>query len=146
MTSTSKKITPLDEEVNWDSSENEETSQNLSNSHSESEADSEAEPEAITESSILKRIDCRVEITYLKLTDDKAARTYITGLNLFIKDPMEENSVIKSIQKKLSTGYYKKINEDHSYYHGFNGDYKTRIQSLLINLYNIPKDKIIIKG
>ena len=142
----------IPKEVNWDSSdedENNEDTSNINNYESDSESDSENEEDIKEENkhtSILKQIDCKVDIFYLKIEGDRKARTYISGLQTFIKDPNEENKIAKSIQKTLSTGYYKRINEDQSYHHGFNGDYKLRIKNLLITLYNIPKDKIFIKG
>jgi hypothetical protein len=141
----------IPEEVNWDSSdedENNEDTSNINNSESDSESDSDIEDtkEKNKSDSILKQIDCKVDIFYLKIEGDRKARTYISGLQTFIKDPHEEKKIAKSIQKNLSTGYYKRINEDQSYHHGFNGDYKLRIKNLLITLYNIPKDKIFIKG
>jgi hypothetical protein len=143
---------PITEEVNWDSSsEEDETSYDTEDTEDTEVTDvstSEEKPEVEEHNpqSILKHIDSRVEIYYLKLEGDKAARTYINGLQLFIKEANEEKNIIKSIQKNLSTGYYKRINQDQTYHHGFNGDYKLRIQKLLITNYNIPKDKIFIKG
>jgi hypothetical protein len=139
---------PTPKEVNWDSSDDDNDNDDDANTNTTTETDSENEEDQKENKSktILKQIDCKVDIFYLKIEGDRKARTYISGLQTFIKDPNEETKIVKSIQKTLSTGYYKRINEDHSYHHGFNGDYKLRIKNLLITLYNIPKDKIFIKG
>ena len=90
-----------------------------------------------TSSDILTDIDKKIVIKYLK--DDRAHRTHIIGLNLFFEDEKEEKQIAKSIQKKLSTGYYYHSDKNS---HSYNGDHRIKINNILIKDYNLPKEKI----
>jgi len=87
----------------------------------------------------LQNIDKLITLRYIK--DGKAARTYIDGLEYFVSDISNISKIVKEIQKKLSTGYFKDKETNN---HGFNGDHKLKIEKLLVNTYSIPKNKIKI--
>ncbi len=91
---------------------------------------------------ILNLIDRRVKLRFMK--DKKASRTYIEGLEKFFDDE-KIKTLTKVIQKKLSTGYTVKTDENNIVVgHGYNGDHKERIKKFLVDDYNIPEDKIIM--
>ena len=87
----------------------------------------------------LRQIDKLITLRYIR--DGKASRTYLDGLEFFFTNEEELNKLIKDIQKKLSTGYFKNKENNN---HGFNGDHRLKISRLLINTYKIAKEKIKI--
>jgi translation initiation factor 1 (eIF-1/SUI1) len=91
---------------------------------------------------LLNLIDRRIKLRFIK--EKKASRTYIEGLDKFFEiDKIK--TMVKTIQKKLSTGYNSNSDEDGNIIsHGFNGDHKERIKKFLVEDYKIPEDKIII--
>lgn len=116
----------------------------FSNNHSDDSSDGEnsdddnvVNNQQINDNNNLQNIDKNVTIRYIK--EGKAARTYIDGLEYFVTDLNDINIIVKDIQKKLSTGYFKNKETNN---HGFNGEHKLKIEKILINSYNIPKNKI----
>ena len=91
---------------------------------------------------ILNLIDRRIKLRFMK--EKRASRTYIEGLEKFF-DEEKIKIMTKVIQKKLSTGYTTKSDENNIVLgHGYNGDHKERIKKYLVEDYNIPDDKIIM--
>ena len=91
---------------------------------------------------ILNLIDRRIKLRFMK--EKRASRTYIEGLEKFF-DEEKIKIMTKVIQKKLSTGYTTKSDENNIVLgHGYNGDHKERIKKYLVEDYNIPADKIIM--
>ena len=122
--------------------------ENSSNEESEQESDesidSENSDENISEKKqqnnnidSLQNLNKLITLRYIK--DGKASRTYIDGLELFFDNDNTLNKLLKDIQKRLSTGYFKNKETNN---HGFNGDHRLNISKLLTNNYDIPKNKI----
>ena len=119
----------------------EELKQNKNKDSSDSENNSDSEENSKENNNdknidTLKNLNKLITLRYIK--DGKASRTYIVGLEDFFTEE-ELNKLIKDIQKKLSTGYFKNKETNN---HGFNGDHRLIISKLLINNYNIAKNKI----
>lgn len=106
---------------------------------------------------ILNEIDKRIKLRFLK--EKRTSRTYIEGIEKFF-DEEKTKEIMQSIKKKLSTSYFKRVGDEsddeddkkkqpkvktksNDVAHGFAGDHKVRIKSILIETYNIPEDKIV---
>jgi hypothetical protein len=106
---------------------------------------------------ILNEIDKRIKLRFLK--EKRTSRTYIEGIEKFF-DEEKTKEIMLSIKKKLSTSYFKRVGDDsededdkkkqqkvktksNEVSHGFAGDHKIRVKSILIETYNIPEDKIV---
>jgi translation initiation factor 1 (eIF-1/SUI1) len=111
-----------------------------------------------TPDTILNEIDKRIKLRFMK--EKRTSRTYIEGIEKFFdEDKIKE--MMQQIKKKLSTSYFKRVGDDTEedtkskknntqkvtkdiyIAHGFSGDHKERIKSLLIETYKIPEDKIV---
>ena len=111
-----------------------------------------------TPDNILNEIDKRIKLRFMK--EKRTSRTYIEGIEKFF-DEEKIKEIMQQIKKKLSTSYFKRIGDDSEeesknkktivqkvtkdiyIAHGFSGDHKERIRTLLIETYKIPEDKIV---
>lgn len=90
---------------------------------------------------VLNLIDYRIKLRFIK--EKRTSRTYIEGLDKFF-DIDSIKSMMNTIKKTLSTGYYTNTETKGIILHGFNGDHKERIKKILVENYNISIDKIIM--
>jgi translation initiation factor 1 (eIF-1/SUI1) len=131
ITKAKKQYTPVQE-----NSSSEESEQESTNSENSDENNFEKNKE-INNNDSLQNLNKLITLRYIK--DGKASRTYIDGLELFFDNDNTLNKLLKDIQKRLSTGYFKNKETNN---HGFNGDHRLNISKLLTNNYDIPKNKI----
>lgn len=111
-----------------------------------------------TPDNILNEIDKRIKLRFMK--EKRTSRTYIEGIEKFF-DEEKIKEIMQQIKKKLSTSYFKRtedeVDEDSKskknnlqkttkasdIAHGFSGDHKERIKSILVDTYKIPEEKIV---
>jgi hypothetical protein len=110
-----------------------------------------------TPDSILNEIDKRIKLRFIK--EKRTSRTYIEGIEKFF-DEEKIKEIMQQIKKKLSTSYFKRTDEEleedskskknttqktkgGDIAHGFSGDHKERIRTILVDTYKIPEEKIV---
>jgi len=88
---------------------------------------------------ILKQIDRKIIVKYMK--EGKNTKTYIYGLDYYMK-PEAHQQFCKDLQKKkLGTSMIKRVEDDKTVY-AFGGDHCDKIVQELINTKIIPKNEI----
>jgi two-component SAPR family response regulator len=88
---------------------------------------------------ILKQIDRKIIVKYMK--EGKNTKTYIYGLDYYMK-PEAHQQFCKDLQKKkLGTSMIKRVEDDKTIY-AFGGDHCDKIILELINTKIIPKNEI----
>ncbi len=88
---------------------------------------------------ILKQIDRKIIVKYMK--EGKNTKTYIYGLDYYMK-PEAHQQFCKDLQKKkLGTSMIKRV-EDNKTIYSFGGDHCDKIIQELINTKIIPKNEI----
>jgi hypothetical protein len=91
------------------------------------------------EENILKQIDRKIILKFMK--EVKTSRTYIFGLDNYIKTKEEKNEFIKHLKKALGTSFIEKDSDDGKAY-GFAGDHINYIYSYIIKKNICPKNEI----
>ncbi len=88
---------------------------------------------------ILKQIDRKIIVKYMK--DGKKSKTFVYGLDYYMK-PEAHQQFCKDLQKKkLGTSMIKRVEDDKTFY-AFGGDHCDKIIQELINTKIIPKNEI----
>lgn len=91
------------------------------------------------EQNILKQIDRKIVIKYMK--EVKTSRTYIFGLNNYIKTKKDIEEFIKNIKKSLGTSVIEKEGETGPAY-GFAGDHVKYLYDYIVKKKICPINEI----
>ncbi len=92
-----------------------------------------------SEEDILKQIDRKLTLKYMK--EVKTSRTYIFGLDNYIKNKNDRNDFVKSIKKTLGTSVVEKKDGDTTSY-GFAGDHIKYIYEYIVKKNICPINEI----
>lgn len=91
------------------------------------------------DTNVFTEIDKHIELKFRK--EKRSSRTYIYGLDDYIKKKENLEKFLKQTQQKLATNLtVKEIDGTTAY--GFNGNHVNNITQILIEDLNIPKEKI----
>jgi len=112
----------------------------LSNEENISNKDIDTDSESENETDILKQIDKKLVIKYMK--EIKTSRTYIYGLYNYIKTKEDTKEFLKKIKKALGTSVVEKIDEDNNIIYGFAGDHTKYIYDYIIKNNITPISEI----
>ena len=115
-------------------------SDNSDNSDNEINNEEDIDIEKIqSETSILAQIDRKLSLKFLK--EGKTSRTYISGLDSYIKNVDELNNFVKTLQKTIGTSLLKKTVDDKLVF-GFGGDHIRTIYEYIIKKNICPIHEI----
>jgi len=90
----------------------------------------EDNPLNLCEENLLKQIDRKIIIKFLK--EGKTSRTYIFGIDGFIKSQQEIDTFIKKLQKTLGTSLITKQSDTNTPVYGFGGDHIRTIYDFIL--------------
>ena len=109
---------------NSDSETNSQTKLNKSDTKSDSNSDSDSEFEFQTIKDILSQIDRNLLVNFMK--EGRNSKTYVIGLDYYMKPDTHLNFCKDLQKKKLSTGMIKRMDDNKTTY-VFAGDHRDKI-------------------
>ena len=114
-------------------------SDNSDNSDSSDGSDIENVEDIQTNQDILKQIDRKIIVKYMK--EGKNTKTYVYGLDDYMKQEVHQQFCKELQKKKLGTSLIIRTENDKTVY-AFGGDHCDKIVQELINTKIIPKNEI----
>ena len=132
---------------NSDSETNSQTKLNKSDTKTDSNTDSNTDSETNTDSElefqtnkdILSQIDRKLLVKFMK--EGRNSKTYVIGLDYYMKPDTHLNFCKDLQKKKLSTGMIKRMDDNKTTY-VFAGDHRDKIIEELIKTKLVPKNEI----